>query len=143
MTIHTTRWRPDTCLCIVEYTWDDTLSPDQVTHTLDRVVRRCPDHQNLANDITVWNTIREENPRKNITNQLLLDNAPSSVYDIQSDGSRAFKKGITATWSWSGVAPNRLMTITVTGITLTTNQKNAIQTKLDQRFGISNVTIVN
>jgi hypothetical protein len=61
---------------------------------------------------------------------------------VDVNGSRTFKKGITATWSWSGTAPNRLMTITVTGIVLTTNQKNAIQTKLNERFGINNVTIV-
>lgn len=141
--IKTTRWRPDTCDCILEYTWDDTLTPDQITHTLDKIVRRCSAHETLVDDTTVYNTVKEENPRKNITVQLLLDNAPTSVYDVQVDGSRTFKKGIEVTWAWTGVSPNRLMTITVIGITLTTNQKNVIQTKLNERFGINNVTIVN
>jgi hypothetical protein len=143
MTIRTTRWRPDTCDCVIEYTWDDTLSPDQVTHTLDTVRRKCSFHENMPSDTDVWNCIKEENPRKNITNQLILDNSPNSVFDVNEDGTRIFKKGIEASWSWTGVAPNRLMTITVTGIVLTTNQKNAIQTKLNERFGINNVTFVN
>lgn len=96
----------------------------------------------MASDTNVWNTIKEENPRKNITTQLILDNSPNTVYDLNADGSRIFKKGINVSWSWSGTAPNRLMTITVTGIVLTTNQKNAIQTKLNERFGINNVSIV-
>lgn len=142
MAIRTTRWRPDTCDCVIEYTWDDALTPDQVTHTLDTIRRRCAAHVNLPSDTDVYNTVREENPRKNITHQLLLDNAPNTVYDVNADGTRQFKRGIVASWTWSGTAPNRLMTITVTGVTLTTNQKNAIQTKLNERFGISNVTIV-
>lgn len=142
MTIRTTRWRPDTCNCVIEYTWDDALTPDQVIHTLDTIKRRCIDHAHLVTDTEVYNVVKEENPRKNITQQLLLDNAPNTVYDVNTDGTRQFKKGIVASWSWSGLAPNRLMTITVTGVTLTTNQKNAIQTKLNERFGISNVTIV-
>lgn len=142
MVIRTTRWRPDTCGCIIEYTWDDSLPQDLVTHTLDRITRRCAAHQNLVTDTDVYNVVREENPRKNITNQIVLDNSPNTVYDINTDGTRIFKKGLVASWTWSGTAPNRLMTVTVSGITLTTNQKSAIQTKLTERFGINNVTIV-
>lgn len=142
MVIRTTRWRPDTCDCIVEYTWDDAIPPENVTHTLDVVNRRCIDHQHLATDTDVYNVLKEENPRKNIAQQLLIDNAPTSIFDLNEDGVRVFKKGIVAQWSWSGLAPNRLMTISVTGVSLTTNQKNAIQTKLSERFGLNNVTIV-
>jgi hypothetical protein len=143
MAIKTTRWRPDTCDCIVEYTWDDSLPLDQVTHTLDTVTRKCTYHENIPSDSEVWNCVKEENPRKNIAHQLLLDNSPSTVFDLDTDGNRIFKKGISVNWTWTGTAPNRLLTIVVTGIVLTTNQKNAIQAKLNERFGINNVTFEN
>lgn len=144
MTIKITTWSPDTCDCVLAYEWDDSVAENQRTHSLYNVIRRCPDHQSLGTNQTVFSTVLEENPRKNVTRQLILDNAPTSVYDVDIEsGTRDFKKGITASWSWSGVAPNRVLTLTVTGITLTANQKNAIQTKINERFGVGKVTFVN
>jgi hypothetical protein len=144
MTIRTTRWRPDTCDCIIEYNWDDSTPLNARTFNLDRLNRKCTAHENLQTDMDVWNTVMEENPRKNHAVQTILDNAPSQAIDINAeDGSITFKRGISVYWSWSGIPPNRLLTIIVYGITLTQNQINSINTKLDERFGISNVMVVN
>jgi hypothetical protein len=64
------------------------------------------------------------------------------MFDVQPDGvTRIFKRGISFWISWTGTAPNRQLTLTLQGITLTTNQKNSLQTKLNTRFGISKVVI--
>ena len=90
-----------------------------------------------------FNTVLEENPRKNKSVKEILDNAPAGMYDIDPDsGTRIFKKGITVDFQWTGVAPNRSLELVVKGITLTTQIKNAIQTKLDNKFGVGRVTVV-
>ena len=139
MTIKTTRYSPDTCQCVLEYTWDDTLSETNRTHTLSNYVNKCSAHASLSNT-DGWNAVFEENPRKNIARQLSLDNGPTSLYDTV-DGTRQLKSTITYNFSWSGVAPNRVLTISFTGVSLTTQQKNTIQTALNNRFGIGKVVI--
>lgn len=122
-----TRWSPDTCDCIVEY--DDSIA-------LTNVISTCPFHSGLGGtDITVFNTLMDENPRKNKAYQAILDNGPTTIYDLQADGSRTIKNGINISWTWSGTAPNRVLTLTLTGATLTTAQKNAVNSKLSTLFG--------
>src|SRR4030095_8644469 len=134
MVINTTRWSPDTCECVLEYDWDSTVTEDNRVHTLSNYVSVCPAHQGLADHQARWNTILEENPRKNNAHQYVLDNSPTTaLYDV-IDGSRHLKKNITFNFTWSGTAPNRVLTISYTGISLTSNQKNTIQTFLDSRF---------
>jgi len=130
-----TRWSPDTCSCVIEY--DDDI-------ILTNVVNRCPFHSGLAADTAVFNTLMDENPRKNKAYQAILDNGPNTIYDLQADGNRTIKNGITISWAWSGTAPNRVLTLTLTGggITLTTAQKNAINSRLNTLFGTGKAVLV-
>jgi len=139
MVINTTRWSPDTCDCSIEYTWDSESSESTRVHTFSNVVNKCQAH-NAITDNALFNLLMDENPRKNIAHQLILDNGPTSLSDIV-DGSKQLKAGITLNFSWSGTAPNRVLTISYTGITLTTNQKNSVQTFLNNRFGVGKVLI--
>jgi hypothetical protein len=128
-----TRWSPDTCQCVIEYNADLSLN---------RIVNACVAHQG-GTESTVYSTVLEENPRKNRSLKEIIDNAPASMFDIDADsGTRVFKKGISIDFQWQGVAPDRTLTLTVKGITLTANQINAVQNKLDTRFGAGKVTVV-
>ena len=141
MTIKTTRYSPDTCACVIDYTWDDTTTEDQRVHTLSNYVNKCAAHSSLATDQQRWNAVFEENPRKNLALQHILNNSPTTaLYDIV-DGARQLKNSIALNFSWSGVAPNRVLTLSFTGISLTTNQKNSVQTFLNNRFGAGKVLI--
>jgi hypothetical protein len=128
-----TRWSPDTCECVIEYNDDGTLS---------KVVKACDAHDGDADD-KIFENVKEENPRKNHSLKEILDNAPPGLFEVDPEsGTRVFKKGITVDFSWQGVKPNRTLTLTVNGITLTSTQRNAIQAKLNNRFGAGKVTIV-
>jgi len=131
-----TRWTPDTCSnppCIFEYTDDGNA-------TLTNTVQKCSRHSSQA-DSTAFSNVVEENQRKNISYQFVLDNSPTtSLYDIVN-GTRQLKNGITFSWTWNGTPPNTVLTITYTGITLTTAQKNTIQSALNTRFGTGKVLI--
>jgi len=138
MTTKTTRWSPDTCSCVIEYTWDDTLTEDQRVHTL-KTISKCSNHSAL-NDDTAYSSVLEENPRKNIAHQLVMDNGPTSLSDL-INGTRQLKPTISLQYTFSGIAPNRLLTITYNGAGLTSQQKSAIQPILNNRFGIGKVVI--
>ena len=133
MTINTTRWSPDTCSCVVEYSWDSELPAEQRTHTLS-TIEKCPVHSSLT-DAEAFAVLTEENPRKNNTLQAALDNGPAGLYDLNQDGARVLKNNITYDFSFSGTPPDRTLTISFSGINLTQNQKNAIQTFLNNKFG--------
>ena len=139
MTIKTTRWKPDTCGCILEYTWDDAVAQSSRTHTLSNFINRCSDHSSLANDTARYNAVMDENPRKNTALQVALDNGPSTLYDL-SGTTRTLKPSVNYTYSWSGTAPNRTLTIGFS-VALTTTQKNTIRTALDTRLGTGKVLI--
>lgn len=143
MSIKRTTWGPDTCDCIVEYEWDDAIAQGSRTHTISNIINKCPAHTSLSTNTDVWNALNDENPRKNAARGLLLENGPTSLYDVidATNGTREFKNGITFNWSWTGSGAARTLTITVTGITLTTQQRNTVQTVLNNRFGSGKVTL--
>lgn len=72
MTIQTTRWRPDTCKCIMEYQWDDTVPQDQRTHSVSKIVEACPIHTGQPDKETHYNIVKDENQSKNKAVGLLV-----------------------------------------------------------------------
>jgi hypothetical protein len=140
MAIRTTRWGPDTCQCILEYTWNDSLPQDQITTTFSNIVSACPSHIGLPSAQAIYNAVNEENPRKNMSLQQMLDTGPNTLYDIVN-GNRQFKNGISVNFVWTGTAPNRVLTLTVAGITLTGAQRTTIQNALNTRFGVGKVVL--
>ena len=144
MVIKTTQWSPDTCGCQFEYDWDDELSEDVRIHTFKRVAKECVSHAHLQgnNKRDMYDSSLEENRRKNGTLKELIDRATEFV-EIKADGNPGFKNNINIDWEWSGTSPNRVFTITVTGITLTAQRKTNIQNFLNNRFGTGKVIFVN
>lgn len=141
MVTRITTWSPDTCNCVLEYSWDDSIPLDNQTFPVANIIKKCDQHTALSTKESIYSAVKEENTRKNITYQGILDNGPTSLYDLQADGSRTLKNGITFSWTWSGTAPNRVLTITYTGITLTTNQRNTAQNWLNNHFGTGVVVL--
>ena len=145
MTIQTTRWSPDTCGCVFDYEWDDTQPQDTRVHTFKQVAKECASHAHLTGNSKkdMYDSSVEENKRKNGTIGELLDKAAADFGEATEDGGVTLKKGINVTWTWSGTSPNRVMTFTVTGITLTTQKKNTVQNFINTKFGAGKVIFVN
>jgi len=74
MTMQTTRWKPDTCGCTVEYTWDDTVPQETRTHQC-KTVTRCPAHAHL-DTLTSYDEVGKENKSKNQAIGLLVKEHP-------------------------------------------------------------------
>jgi hypothetical protein len=64
MAIQTTRWRPDTCKCVVDYNWDDQTSEDKREHTLSKI-EKCEFHKDFS-DEAAYTMVGGENINKNI-----------------------------------------------------------------------------
>lgn len=139
MAILTTRWRPDTCKCVVVYGRDDSLPAATAPITLVNIENKCPIHSSLS-DQNTFNTLFEENPRKNNTLAECLEQAPA-ITDITAEGSKALKDGLTYNFTWSGTAPNRVLNISFSGVTLTTAQRNGLQSALNAKFGVGKVIL--
>lgn len=78
MALQTTTWHPDTCGCVLEYTWDDALPAEDRVHEGTRCVGCCPAHEGKtpgeADPKGHYAAITAENQHKNRTyGQLLAD----------------------------------------------------------------------
>ncbi len=67
-----TIWHPDTCECVIEYFWDDSLSEDDRVHQDHSFLHRCDAHSILS-DQECLDAINLENRTKNVAMQVVAD----------------------------------------------------------------------
>ena len=133
------RWRPNTtCECEVEYTINNSLPPDTAHGGLRcdsfAFTRKCPAHSSFA-DKQLWDIIWDENPRYSTTYDLITAHGPPGLYDTDTEtGSKALKHNVGLNLTWSGTAPNRVLTIAITGANVTTAQKNTIRAAINAKI---------
>ena len=123
--IKITTWRPDTCECEIEYSWDDSLDENTRVHTAHKINKACSVHQTVADKVLHYGIVLEENQRKNKLYGAILENIPAVVQDVlQPDGSitKQLKAGLDYKWSFDA---NRIMEIDLVGFTVV--PKTAIQ----------------
>lgn len=126
MAIHNNKWWPDTCDCCIEFSFDDELADPVVTPEIAH--HKCAAHAGETTPLGVWNVIKEENQRKNIT----LGQAKAIKTTLTDQDL------MKVTWSWDA---NRNITLYLHGI-LTTAQVAAGQTWCNNRWGVGKVVLV-
>jgi hypothetical protein len=140
-------WRPDTCGCVLEQTYD----PDLPASTWTAVpISKCSAHAAVP-DGQIYNVLYQnadgENKRKN---QFIGAALGYEIGDVglgetktNPDGSTyiTFKAGVTVTWTFSGEGAGRVLNVTISGANLNASQKNAIATFCTNRFGAGRVVI--
>ena len=65
MAITMNRWSPDTCDCILEFSFDPSLSADLRTHTATSVIKACLYHPQGTPTVHM-DTVQTENILKNV-----------------------------------------------------------------------------
>ena len=143
--IRTTRWSPDTCGCILEYSWDDAQAENVRVHTPSSIVKACPAHlATAANAVAHYNDVLGENLRKNqafdVARAALNIQEPSQTelaeagLGVVSPNLLAYRK-LLGSFGFSFDAQRKLH-VTVSGLlSLTAAQKANFQTALDTKFG--------
>lgn len=101
MAIHITTWHPDTCKCVLEYSWDDSVPEGARVHSPHKVVSCCEIHSALsplaAEDATTHHAlIVEENTRKNLARKNVLESLPRNLKKSDDE----FKDGEEPAWSF-------------------------------------------
>lgn len=138
MAKHITRWHPDTCGCVVEYSWDDEVSEDDRTHTFSSVVETCAAHQHLPHPL-VFAAVADENPRKNRVLARLAELHPEKRRKVaDADGTQRddWRPGEEPDWSFD---KDRVLEVRVKG--LTAGKRTASQAALDAEHGAGKTRI--
>ena len=123
--INTTRWSPDTCGCILEYTWDTEAPDGQRSHTFKTAVRVCQTHAALGHvaGLTHYSAVLDENQRKN----LVLGIAQSLLASIAPED-----------YVWA-FGPTRALSVRIAR--LSNPQKTQLQRDCDAQFGANVVQV--
>lgn len=139
-------WKPDTCDCLVEEIYEGTNIVGG-----GQVLRKCSVHQAVP-DVNLYGILYSnpdgENKRKNLLRRALLGFEGFSLNleetKTNPDGSTylEFKNGITVTFTWTGEGDSRVLQLQITGVNLTTNQRNLVRNFCDTRFGVGRVVLL-
>ena len=119
-----TRWRPDTCGCVLEYEWEDTEDLDTRTVTHKKTVVTCSAHARLK-DQGLYDAVHSENTRKNITFGLLIEDL------TEEEKAEAYYK-----YKWR-FDQNRVLIIDFEGTSA--EAKASVEARLNTRFGVNKV----
>ena len=130
MVLKTTRWKPDTCRCEIEYEWDTEESPNTRAHNLKRLLKKCPDHAGVV-ESKVLATITVENSMKNHILKEILDNNESlreQAYNGSGQPSGFnLKTDLNYEWNFEGKDEERTLKVSIMGRALTAQEKIGVQ----------------
>lgn len=75
--VKVTRWRPDTCGCIIDYSWDadDAARGREIVVTWHATQKTCPDHDGLTGP-EHYAVVHAENRAKNLAVGILYERLP-------------------------------------------------------------------
>lgn len=82
-----TRWRPDTCDCVLSYEWDDAVSEDERTHTPVKA-ELCAHHQALGTPVKGYEAVLVENQTTNRVRARLLQESALTRTRTDEGGSQ-------------------------------------------------------
>lgn len=133
--LKTTRWRPDTCKCVIEYSWNTDDPQETRTHSLSRIVSKCSAHQFLT-DGEVYVAVTDENPRKNKVLGKIKELLPAYIPTTVGPDGNPLDDYSKIVWSFDA---QRVLDITIAGIK--NPERNSLQGVADTMFGTGKVRI--
>lgn len=123
MAMRITRWSPDTCACVVDIQWDDSVAQELRSHGAAAIVNQCTAHSGMALGAH-YAKLMDENPRKNLVIDAMLTQVNGLTHQDMS-------------WSYDA---SRVLNITCSKINGA--QKTALQTLVDNKFGSGKVRLL-
>jgi len=119
-----TRWSPDTCGCVFEYEWDTEEEPR--VHRFKKLVNRCAVHALSPTNESCFDTVLEENQRKN------------KAFGIAGDVISGLQP---ENYHWVFDAGRKLK-VDFVGVSLGIAQKNKITQQCNTEFGPGKVEVL-
>jgi hypothetical protein len=131
-------WKSDTCPCVLI----QVIDTDTDTISLDSYITVCLPHGGTSSDSIKYVNAITDNQRKNYVYDIAVKTFPSQLTQTDPEtGSTVPKTGVKYNWSFSGSGSSRVLTISFTGVTLTTANKSTLQTACNTRFGSGKVVV--
>jgi hypothetical protein len=151
-----TKWSPDTCGCVLNYSWirdSDENTRVHVFHSADKI---CQDHEHLrrggglqthhlgmvqdVNDdaLFIYNTVMEENQHKNILIQHVADSTPKLARQIKNKNgtvTNTIHPDVSFSFFFTETAPERVLNVSFSE-TLTDQEKALIEAKYPGKIKI-------
>lgn len=147
------RWRPDTCACEINETYDtgtDTWDAEETYINPDGKVfntYRCLAHEEITDAKELYGVLHKnpdgENRIKNeLEAEFLKDNnIAQDVVGQDGNTIRQYKNGVEFNWSFSGTGRNRLLNVGIKGAIVPKSRKDSIKTFSDSKYGSTRVQI--
>ena len=112
MTIQITRWSPDTCDCVIDYSWDSTTSEDDRIHAHHQSIKTCTSHAGITGS-DHHNIIVRENQSKNYMHAHAVRLCALQV-GLPSDTTELVE-GVEFEWSFIGSGNARELQVKLHG----------------------------
>lgn len=100
--LQTTRWKPDTCECVIDYQWDDAVPAEERVHLPVATKKICSRHSNNNGHAAVFQAAHGENVTKNLALHELLKSLRQDEKHvfIDSDGNENEDFKVKPKWSF-------------------------------------------
>ena len=115
----------------MEFEWDTEDAPDARAHTVTSVVSACDAHAQHTDDTALYEDVLQENQRKNIVIQKIIENTDLSETKVDTNGNETaqLKKGKEYVWEFDG---KRNLVIDIKGATI--EEKAAVQAVVEEHL---------
>ena len=95
-----------------------------------------------ALNLNVFNTVIEENQRKNQALDVALNTLTTQLATTDpGSGARILKPTIDFAYTWTGSAPSRVLNMRFNGVTLNTSNKSSLLSAENTKFGTGKVLV--
>ena len=123
MAVQINTFAPETCFCVVQESYDDSIPENRRIHSLLAVLHRGTEHANVQDD-SLFPVLVEESNRKRVAVDIAKIATGVSLDRIHW----AFTEG-------------RLLQISFTGLPVPANKKMAAQKQCNDRLGLNKVKV--
>jgi len=132
--IRITRWSPDTCECVIDYEWDDSVPQNLRTHSISKVIKKCSLHQIVPTEEDNFNVVTDENQRKNKVMGDIVDNLPA-LTKLDENGNKLLKDGVIQ-WYYDSDRVLHIIAPTLSAI-----EKKDIEGLSDSKYDVGKVKV--
>lgn len=161
--IRETTWSPDTCGCVLTYTWDDADPQETRVHVYQESAKVCLAHARLLGKESHLDTVMEENQRKNhvliyaaeIAGIELVPDKEKVRQEVSRDPALSQREKVVKIFNTLQALEleaqdftesytyqfDALRNLRVSCSGLTAQQKKQLQDRADQTYGKGKVTI--
>lgn len=123
--INITRWSPDTCNCVIEYSWDAETSEDDRVHRFHQVVEQCEEHAGIEKHQDVHSHVLAENQTKNRVEGSVFDHVSRlkhKTVDPQGNVQIVLHPSVQHVWKFVGKDSDRHLESTFLNANFTSDE---------------------